>query len=360
MLIGDLIRYYLEANADWIEKKSRARKREYVNQVARLNDFWGGKLVSEIDSLTSKKYQEGRTPNTVLKELEILRSMIYFGEDEGKVKLSRKLKLAMPDKPEPRLHYLSEEEVWTLIKAALNRFHTFNGKKTHRVAVHIAIYIIVAVVTGTRAERIFAASFEYEPGRPWIDLDSGIYYRRPGEKFVPLNKRANPCQIPPRLLQLLRRLYREAKRKKLDGAQYLIRYQGRPADPRKGFYTLKNIVFDEERAAQINRHTLKHTCATYLLKDGMTVDEVADYLTTTPAVIRRVYGHLIPGQHSKAASAFDKARPRVGQKRSANAAGKTRGNVAVAVSNEPEAEVDSTKSTKPRPTLRLVGGADHA
>jgi integrase len=345
VLIGDLIRYYLEANADWVGAKKPERKREYVNQVARLNEFWGSKTVSEIDTLTSKKFQKDRTPNTVLKELEILRSMIYFGEDEGKVKLSRKPNFAMPEKPEPRVHYLTEDEVWKLIKGALNRFHTFNGKKTHRVSVHIAIFIIVAVTTGTRSERIFEASFEYEPGRPWIDLDSGIFYRRPGEKFVPSNKRANPCQLPDDVLSLLRRIYREAKRKNIDGAQYLIRYQGRAVDPRKGFYTLKNEVFDEERAAQINRHTLKHTCATYLLKKGLTIDEVADYLSTTSNIIRKVYGHLIPGQHRKASLAFSK----VGRKRSANAP-----------SNQPPApsapEAAVVEITKSRPTLRVVGG----
>jgi len=359
VLIGDLIRYYLEANADWIEKKSRARKREYVNQVARLNDFWGGKLVSEIDTLTSKKYQKDRTPNTVLKELEILRSMVYFGSDEGKVTLSRKLNFAMPEKPEPRVHYLSDDEVWALIKGAFNRFHTFAGKKTHRVGTHIGLFTMVALTTGTRSERVWNASFEYEPDKPWIDLDSGIYYRKPGEKFVPSNKRAQPCQLPPRVLRVLRRVYREAKRKGVEGAQYLVRWNGRPADPRKGFYTLKHAILGKERAKQINRHTLKHTCATFLLKNGLTVDEVADYLTTTPAVIRRVYGHLIPGQHSKAGSAFDK--PKVGQKRSKHAVTKsTRGSaaVAVAVSNVPDDETDSAPKT--RPALRIVGGKDHS
>lgn len=99
------------------------------------------------------------------------------------------------------------------------------------------------------------------------------------------------------------------------------------------------------------------TCATYLLRQGMTVDEVADFLTTTPQVIRRVYGHLIPGQHSKASDTFDT--PKVGQKRSKNAATNlARGNaaVAVAVSNDLEVEADSPK---PRLALRVVGGTDH-
>lgn len=313
VIIGDLIRYYLEANAGWIAEKSVPRKREFVNQIDRINQFWGGKTVDQIDTLTSKEFQAGRNPNSVLKELEILRAIVFFGSDEGKVKLSRKPKFAMPRKPDSRLHYFSEEEVWALIKGAMGRFHTFKGMDTHRVAVHIAIFIIIAATTGTRSERIWTASFECEPGRPWIDLESGIFYRKPGAKFVPLNKLANPCLIPTRVLRLLRRIYREAKRKGVEGAQYPIRWQGRPADPRRGFYTLKHLVLGQERAKQVNRHTLKHTCATYLLAQGLTVDEVADYLSTTPQVIRRVYGHLIPGQHSAASQAFD--RPKVGIRR---------------------------------------------
>lgn len=241
VVIGDLIRYYLEANAEWIAEKPVARKREFLNQVDRINQFWGSKTVDQINTLTSKEFQLGRNQNTVLKELEILRAIIFFGSDEGKVKLSRKPNFAMPPKSEPRWHYFSEDEVWALIKGALNRYHTFNGTETHRVGVHIAIFIIIAVTTGTRSERIWTASFEYEPGRPWIDLDTGVFFRRPGEKFVPPNKRAQPCQLPLRVLRLLRRIYREAKRKGVKGAQYPIRWQGRPADPRRGFYTLKNV-----------------------------------------------------------------------------------------------------------------------
>ncbi len=284
-----------------------------MNQISRLNSFWGGKTVDQIDTKTSKTYQEGRNPNTVLKELEILSAIVNFGADEGKVKLSRKPNFAKPPKPTPRMHFFTEAEVWALIKGALNRFHTFRGMATYRVGVHIALFIILAVTTGTRSERIWTASFEQEPGRPWIDLKSGIFYRRPGENFVPPNKLANPCQLPIRVLRLLRRVYREAKRKGIEGAQYPIRWQGKPADPRRGFYTLKNVVLGEKRAQEVNRHTLKHTCATYLLSQGLTVEEVADYLSTTPQIIRRVYGHLIPGQHRKASEAFD--RPRVGWNR---------------------------------------------
>lgn len=306
--IADLIRHYLEANASWLEGKKADKRRDIINQFKRLNEFWGGMTVDKINKLTSTQYQAGRNPNSVRGELEMLRAVVNFGAAEGKVKLALKHNYAIPPKPQARIHFLSLAEAIALYKAARRRCHSFKGRKTHRITTHIARFIVVALMTGTRSERISAASFEREPGRPWIDLENGIYYRRAGQEFVPLNKRADPIQIPDRLLRLLRIWYRDDKARGVEGCQYLIHYHGRSVDCRKGFYSLKNDVLSKERARQINRHTLKHTCVTWLLAEGASVEEVASYVSTTPEIIRKVYGHLIPGQHGVVNAVFSKRR----------------------------------------------------
>lgn len=80
---------------------------------------------------------------------------------------------------------------------------------------HIARFILVGVNTGTRTDRIEQASFYPEPGRPYVDVDAGIFYRAAVGEFVPDNKRAGPVRISPKLLSHLRRW-------KKNGARYVV------------------------------------------------------------------------------------------------------------------------------------------
>ncbi|TBG84482.1 hypothetical protein ELG69_10360 [Rhizobium leguminosarum] len=317
VFIADLLRYYLEANVDWIESMKGAKRRWTIKQFVRLNDFWGGFTVDQINKANSKKYQENRNPHAARQELVILRAAVNFGASENQVKLTLHHNYAMPPKAQGRMHYLSLQEVIALYKAARRRQHTFNGVTTHRVAEHVARFIVFALMTGTRSDRVSRASFHEEPGRPWIDLEHGIFYRRADQEFVIHNKRAEPIRLPDRLLRLLRKWYRLDKRDGIPGFQYLIHYDGRSVDCRKAFYTLKNIVFTKARARQVNRHVLKHTCVTWLLQEGVTVDEVAAYVSTTPDVIRKVYSQVIPGANANINAVFSNRR--VGQSRSKRA-----------------------------------------
>lgn len=270
----------------------------------------GAKFVSEIKRKVSKEYQKDRKPSVVRNELILLRAIVNFCAKEGKVKkYDDELNYDIPEPQGSRLHYFTEKEVKKLYQRAMWKRHTFNGEPTHKVAEHIGKFIAVAVFTGTRAERIQAASFVKEPGRPWIDLENGIFYRTAHKEMAPHNKRADPILIPDPLLRLMKRWHHG--RGAMKGTRYLIEYQGRPVDCRKGFYTLKHEVLGEERAAEVNRHTLKHTCVTLLLQHGVSVEDVADFVSTTPEVIRKVYKHVIPGEYSAVHQTFAK-KPKVG------------------------------------------------
>ncbi len=307
--IGDLIIYYLVEHEEKISKMEKPRRKELLSQVERLTAFWGEKMVSEINRKNSEAYQKGKMPSVVRNELILLRSMVNFGASEGKLKkYDGQLNYMIPDSLPSRVHFYSVDELIALYKAAMRKRHTWHGKKSYRMSAHIAKFLLVAVLTGTRASRICNASFVQEAGRPWIDLENGIFYRAAIGEFVALNKRADPIAIPARLLRMMKKWHYGSG--KTPGCRYLIEYQGRPVDCRKGFYTLKTEVLPEDRAEQLNRHSLKHTAVTMLLRMGVPVRDVAIYMSTTEEIILKVYSQVIPGEFSSVHQALNSKQPR--------------------------------------------------
>jgi hypothetical protein len=56
---------------------------------------------------------------------------------------------------------------------------------------HIARFILIGLYTGTRAGAISSASPYAEPGRSYVDLERGIFYRKA------IGKRATKKRQPP-------------------------------------------------------------------------------------------------------------------------------------------------------------------
>jgi integrase len=54
-------------------------------------------------------------------------------------------------------------------------------------------------------------------------------------------------------------------------------------------------------------HDTRHTFASVLLSNGVSVAAVAEYLGDTPAVVLNTYAHLMPADHDRARSAIEAA-----------------------------------------------------
>lgn len=91
-----------------------------------------------------------------------------------------------------------------------------------RPARHIARFLLVAAYTGTRAGAIGGAAFEPTPGHGWIDLKTGLYYRKE-QGTIETNKRQPTILVPRRLLMHLRRWKRANPDQK-----YVVEFCGKP------------------------------------------------------------------------------------------------------------------------------------
>jgi integrase len=113
----------------------------------------------------------------------------------------------------------------------------------------------VAIYTGTRAGAICGAAFKPSEGRGWVDLESGIFHRRPPEK-PENNKRQPPVRLSERLLAHLRRWANLGLSR-----QAVVEWHGVPVKRiNKAF---RSVGAEAGLGPEVVPHVLRHTCATW-------------------------------------------------------------------------------------------------
>jgi integrase len=112
------------------------------------------------------------------RELEELRAAINHHRREGLC--NKVVEVVLPRERPPRNRWLTRSEAARLIWHAWQYREIQKGKPTDRRSrQHIARFILVALYTGTRASAVCGAALRPTPGSGWIDLEHGVFYRRP-------------------------------------------------------------------------------------------------------------------------------------------------------------------------------------
>jgi integrase len=280
---------------------------EIEARIGRLNDFWGGKMLSEVNSHTCAGYVKRRgSPGGARRDLETFRAAINHHAKEG---FHRGLvRVSLPSKGEARDRWLTRNEAAALIW----RCWRYREKQTihagaskgralqtnRRPLRHIARFVLIGLYTGTRAGAIASASPYAERGRAYVDLERGIFYRKPIGKRA-TKKRQTPAPIPPRLLAHMRRW----KDRKLI-ATCFVEFNGKPVSSvKKGFRSAVRLA---GLSGKVIPHTLRHTAATWLMQRGVPIWEAAGFLGMSPEVLENTYGHHHPDHLQGAAAAIGK------------------------------------------------------
>jgi integrase len=278
---------------------------EIAARIGRLNEIWGGKKLSEVNAQTCAAYVKHRgNKGGARRDLETLRAAINHHAKEG---LHRgAVRVSLPPKGEARDRWLTRNEAAAMLwhcwryreKQTIHAGHSkgsavFTDKRPLR---HVARFILIGLYTGTRAGAIAAASPYAEKGRSFVDLDHGIFYRKPIGKRAS-KKRQTPAPIPPRLLAHLRRW----KARKLMTTCF-VEFNGKPvASVKRGFQSAVRLA---GLPGRITPHTLRHTAATWLMQRGVPIWEAAGFLGMSPEVLQDTYGHHHPDHLHGAALAI--------------------------------------------------------
>ena len=259
------------------------------------------------------------SPSYARRALEDFRASVRIWMDEGWLKDA--IKITLPDKSQPRPDYLTLDEVralvltaWRELDAQVRPHGPKNGPEPQWLARvvtsrrrwrHLVPYIVVSVLTCSRAARVYEASYVAEPGRPWVDLDGRLYYRLASGEVESAKKRAPTIPLGDRLVDTLRRWSsgEPGDAPMRFGRRYLVQYAGRPVDCRKAFEAclartrlLYPHLFRRPDGSPkiVVRHTLRHTGVTLLSQWGVPADDVCEYAGMSREVYDRVYKHLDP------------------------------------------------------------------
>jgi integrase len=291
--VADVIARYLRDVA-----ATRARPQEAAQRARALLTFFGGKTLAEVNGDVCRRYAAQRSTDAAARrELEDLRAAINHHRREGMC--SQIVEVVLPRERPARDRWLTRSEAARLIFAAWRYREVQKGKATDRRSrQHVAKFILVALYTGTRASAVCGAALGAMAGRGWIDLERGVFYRRPAGRLE-TKKRTPPVPLPPGLLAHLRRWKRH-------GQRFAVEWNREPvANVGKAF---NHAVADAGLGPDVTPHVLRHTAATWLMQAGVDTWEAAGFLGMTVEMLSQRYGHHHPAHLERAKNAFGQHR----------------------------------------------------
>jgi len=291
-------------------RERQANKAKFDERLKRLNEFWGGKKLSDVTGATCREYVTLRgTVGGARRDLEDLRAAINHHAGEGFHRGN--IRVVLPPKGPPRTRWLTRDEaaklLWTCWRHREMQVRHRGSDKGRKLPTqkcplqHLARFILIGLYTGTRAAAIASASPVAQPGCSFVDLESGIFYRLAGGKQT-TNKRQPPVPLPPRLLAHLRRW-----RAKGIAKHHFVEFNGHPVKSVKTAF--KTAVALSGLDGRISPHTLRHTAATWLMQIGVSTWDAAGFLGMSEKTLRDVYGHHHPDYLRRAATAIGAKKP---------------------------------------------------
>jgi integrase len=279
IFIADVLNIYLEAVGARV-----ADPTELWRRVSALFDWWSTKTLADVSGSSCRAYvAQSRSAASARRELEDLRSAVNYHRREGFH--DRLVSVTLPARSTARERWLTRSEAAKLIRAAWSFRQTRNGVLIDKFPRrHVARFILAALYSGSRSGAVLDASFERLPGRGFVDLERGVWYRSP-EGAVETNKRRPTIRIPVRLLAHMRRWHEKG------GQRHLIEFDGQAVG---SLYLGFMLAVKDAGLEDVSPHTLRHTAVSWAMQGGADPFTVGGFVGMTAATIASTYGHQSP------------------------------------------------------------------
>jgi integrase len=308
--VADVLAIYLEDKTPDPRPDDKSPEgialKKLESMIGRLNDYWGGKMLSEVGSETCREFVKRRKRvGGARADLEVLRAAI--NHHAGEQLHNGIVKVTLPPKGSPRERWLTRDEAAALLWTCWRYRETqtvhrgkAKGSKIEtdkRPLRHLARFILIGLYTGTRASAIAAASPYQQAGRAYVDLEAGTFYRLAiGRRAT--KKRQPTAPIPLRLLAHMRRWVDRGI-----AIEHFVEWHGEPVKSVKtAFNSATRLAgLGPNALGRVTPHVLRHSCATWLMQAGVDMWEAAGFLGMSVAVLEKTYGHHHPNHLQNAA-----------------------------------------------------------
>lgn len=279
-----------------------ANPTKVMERIERLIEFFGDYTLDHINGFLCREYVKWRqgkgharkgTGGGARRDLEDLRSAINHHAKEGYHR--GVVRVVLPERGKARQRWLNRAEAAKLLWICWSTREVQEDARTERRPLrHLCRFLIMGLYTGSRPGVLLTAAWDRGPGRSWVDIEGGVFYRH-AEGKAETNKRQPAVKLSQRLLAHLRRW------KEMDGGcGYVVTFNGARivTSPKTALSRAARLA---GLAEGVTAYSLRHTTATWVVAKGLSTRKVADYLGTSEGMILRHYGHLAPDFQDEAA-----------------------------------------------------------
>lgn len=279
LTVTDMLGLYLEHHAPHAADPARIG---YA--IRNLVPWWDGAPVSGITAGACRRYaaESGRAPATVRRELGTLAAAMNWCVTEGY--LDRGGVVVLPPVPKDEQRFLTRPEAAKLLWSSWRRrWRWKDGEGILHTNLHLPLFILIGLYHGARKEAILGLQWQPNTQGGYVDLERGFIDFNPLGRAQTKKRRAR-VPIAPRLLPWLKVARRITR-------QYVVECDGKPVgDVKVGFAATAKAA----GLAGVHPHTLRHTCVTWLLRDGLDAWQVGGFVGMSPQTVQQVYGHHAP------------------------------------------------------------------
>lgn len=270
--IGSTVGEYVQAYLDYKGTRIRDHTR-LVGAWANARPTFGILRPDQITPELCEEYANhrralGRSDGTILKEINVVRQALNW----NKVASAR---FEAPSAPPPRDRYLTKPEARKLLDAC--------------VQPHVRLFVMLALHTAGRRGAVLGLTWDrVDFARGRINLTVVGEANRKKRATVPISD-----QLRPEL----------EKAKEAAQTPYVIEYAGkRVMNIKKGFAAAAERAGLED----LTPHDLRHTSAVWMAEDGVSFEEIAQYLGhSSPKVTFSTYARFSPTHLQRAAKSLE-------------------------------------------------------
>lgn len=269
---GSTVGDYVQAYLDYKDGRIRDHVR-LVGAWANAKDTFGALRPDQITPQLCGEYAAarramGRSDGTILKEINVLRQAMNW----SKVTSAR---FEAPSAPPARDRYLTKDEAKQLMDGCAQP--------------HVRLFVLLALQTAGRRSAVLGLTWDrvdFERGR--INLTVVGETNRKRRATVPISD-----QLLPELLAA----------KEAAQTPYVVEYAGsRVLNIKRGFAA----AVRRAGLADLTPHDLRHTAAVWMAEDGVSFEEIAQYLGhSSSRVTFAVYARFSPTHLRRAAKSLE-------------------------------------------------------